>query len=137
MRKSSKKVFALAMSAMLMLSLPMTAGAKSGTFTAVGAPYCKSWSYSLTSTKVASAFYRLTGKMSQLAQYRFNVAEMRITLYCDGPTNVVKNVSGTDVYTLEGFADASTGVSRGDGSMYVHVDDNLYGHYTGTFYSNE
>lgn len=135
MRKTSKKVIALIMSVMLVMSLPMTAGANSGRFRTVGGPYPKTWEYSLASKEIASAFYRLSGKISQPLQYKFNEAEIRLTLYCNGATNSVKNVTGTDVYELQAFLDASTGVTRGYGSMYVSVEDNIYGYYTYTYYN--
>jgi hypothetical protein len=135
MRKVSKKVVALIMSVMLVMSLPLTAGATSGTFTAVGGPYCKSWEYSLYTTTVASALYRITGKLYQPGIYKFNEVEMELTLFRSGLTNIVKNKLVEDTYTLTLTAEGAISQCPGNGSMYVRVDDNIYGHYTATYFN--
>ena len=135
MRKVSKKVFALIMSVMLVMSLPMTVGAKTGTFTTVGSAYCRSWDYSLFSTKVASAFYRLTGKLSQPGQYKFDEVEMELTLFCSGRTNIVKNKTVEDAFKLTLTAEGAISQSPGYGSIYVHVEDDTYGNYTATYFN--
>ena len=135
MRKVSKKVFALIMSVMLVMSIPMTASAKSGTFTGLGAPFCKSWNYSLYSIKVASAFYRITGKLSQPDIYKFNEVEMELTLFRSGKTNITKHKLVEDAYMLTLTAEGAISQCPGNGSMYVRVDDNVYGHYTATYFN--
>ena len=135
MRKLNKKLVAMIMTTILVCSLSMTAGAASGTFTTYGGPHPRTWEYSLSSRDVASAFYRLTGKIAQPSEYSYDEVEMELTLFCNGTTNVVKTASGEDVYVLETYADAALSQTNGKGSMYVHVEDNLYGYYTGTFYN--
>ena len=134
MKDLKKKVLATFMAVVLVCSLPMVAGAVSGTFTTYGGPYCKTWNYSVTMREVASAFYRVTGRITQPDIYKYNYVEVEVTAFRHGETNAFSEVTAEDAYTLETYADASKGVSNGTGSMYCYVNDNLYGQYSDTYF---
>lgn len=135
MRRLNKKLLAMIMSIFFVCSLPMVAGAVSGTFTTYGGPYCKTWDYVFRVNEVGTVYYRLYGNITQPDIYKYNNAEMYITLYCNGEKNVVSNVKKTDTYFIETCADAFKTKTNGKGSMYVYVEDNLYGKYQYTYYN--
>lgn len=135
MRKLNKKLVAMIMTTILVCSLSMTAGAASGTFTTYGGPHTKTWEYNFRLNEVGSVYYRLYGKIIQPDIYKYNKAEMYITLYCNGETNAVSDVKKTDAYFVEAYADEFKSKTIGKGSMYVYVEDDVYGKYQHTYYN--
>lgn len=116
------------------MSVSISAASTSGSFTTTGGDYNKTWNYSISSEKIASAFYRMNGSIKQPDIYKFDKASIRLTLFCEGTTNVVKTVSGEDTYSLSASCDASTGYSNGTGSLRAEVSDDTYGSATKIFY---
>lgn len=135
MENTKRKILATVLAIVMVCSVPVVVNAVTGTFTTTGGPYCKTWDYSLSSQYLGGAFYRLTGHIEQQSQYTYDTIKIKLTLFCNGETNVVKEVSATDEFELEAYADAGKGQTNGTGSMYVNVKDNYYGYHSYTYYN--
>ena len=137
-RNFMSKVKKMVMSLVLVCTL-LTGGviaeAVTGSFTTTGGTANKKWNYSLSSSVVASAFYRLTGSASQPSQYKFDSVGIEVILYRNQLENVVKTDSKQNVYQISTYADASTGSSGGYGTMLLVVVDDTYGHGTKRVYN--